>query len=299
MEKEKNIEEILGSVLYDAFCSDEKFEVKTVQEYFEIKKDEEYYEKKNIHSKEELKVTPNEYFYSTSEGFTSLRFLIFDKPVIVHGGTAFGIVAPRITLISSCAVLCKAKEVIVRNGIGITFRGCDFDFAQVSCTDYSNSDSKVRKLLLDENSTIVKEWLKRGIGITKVIGKNKGGLDIEKDREKYEENYFFLHQELKMEDVQDFLSQLDEKGLREFAGGIALENKDNLYRILWEDYVKEDFNSRVEEFYDHKNVDVESCVYDYVWGCDYDCNLDYWTNFDNIIQNNITPIALELEKEKK
>ncbi len=68
--------------------------------------------------------------------------------------------------------------------------------------------------------------------------------------------------------------------------------KDALYRKLWFDHVREDCEGR---FKDGTHM-LKSASYDkvmdraarsYVYDCDYDCTLDYWTNIDDILNNTI------------
>lgn len=63
--------------------------------------------------------------------------------------------------------------------------------------------------------------------------------------------------------------------------------KDSLYRVLWEEHVKED----VAIFCEDNDIDctdklVDSVAYDYVYDGEYDCNLSYWDNIGNLIQRN-------------
>ncbi len=69
--------------------------------------------------------------------------------------------------------------------------------------------------------------------------------------------------------------------------------KDALYRMIWKDYVMEDVEAQLEQNSDasEKLQALPEDVYDslvsqvaerYVHG-DYDCNLDYWSNIDNLI----------------
>lgn len=54
---------------------------------------------------------------------------------------------------------------------------------------------------------------------------------------------------------------------------------DTLYRLFWESYVREDF----ETLGDFSEDELDSYVYDYVYNGNYDCNLSYWNNLENII----------------
>lgn len=60
--------------------------------------------------------------------------------------------------------------------------------------------------------------------------------------------------------------------------------KDELYRLLWSKYVKEDFLSQLDYDDNFTDEDIDDCVKKYVYNSDYDSNLDYWTNINNIIE---------------
>lgn len=60
--------------------------------------------------------------------------------------------------------------------------------------------------------------------------------------------------------------------------------KDELYRLLWSKYVKEDILSQLDYNDDFTDEDIEDCVKKYVYNNDYDSTLDYWTNINNIIE---------------
>ena len=60
--------------------------------------------------------------------------------------------------------------------------------------------------------------------------------------------------------------------------------KDELYRLLWSEYVKEDFLSQLDYNDDFTDEDIDNCVKKYVYNGDYDSNIDSWTNINNIIE---------------
>ncbi len=73
------------------------------------------------------------------------------------------------------------------------------------------------------------------------------------------------------------------------------ELKDAVYRYLWLDYVKEDVRSiadgtpdMFESFTDecYESI-IESAARRYVYDGDYDCNLDYWTNIQNVLNEQL------------
>ena len=71
-------------------------------------------------------------------------------------------------------------------------------------------------------------------------------------------------------------------------------NKDALYRMLWSDYVKMDVLARCEERnIDLEDEDVNRITNMYVGYGEYDCNLSYWDNIDNLIDQ----VCMEEERE--
>lgn len=60
--------------------------------------------------------------------------------------------------------------------------------------------------------------------------------------------------------------------------------KDMLYRILWLEYVKQD----IDQFAEDNDIDIEEGDVDvaaerYVFEGEYDCNLSYWVNINNLL----------------
>lgn len=87
------------------------------------------------------------------------------------------------------------------------------------------------------------------------------------------------------------------KTLKHIVDGLDAVEKDDLYRYLWADHVREDVESRLASDYeemmlnasgetdeDHLKAVVENVVERYVYDGDYDCNLSYWENIDNLIE---------------
>lgn len=63
--------------------------------------------------------------------------------------------------------------------------------------------------------------------------------------------------------------------------------RDQIYRHLWLNYVKEDIESHLDDMDIELTEDqIEEAARRYVYDGNYDCNLDYWTN----IENNINEI---------
>ena len=68
------------------------------------------------------------------------------------------------------------------------------------------------------------------------------------------------------------------------------EHNDMLYRLLWKEHVKEDVLGQLEqnpdigEHFDGNDI-ADAVAERYCFEGDYDCNLDYWSNLDNLINS--------------
>lgn len=66
--------------------------------------------------------------------------------------------------------------------------------------------------------------------------------------------------------------------------------KDEAYRYLWLSYVKADVISHVKDELEDITLtddEVEYIARRHVYEGDYDCNLSYWQNIDNLIDETI------------
>lgn len=60
--------------------------------------------------------------------------------------------------------------------------------------------------------------------------------------------------------------------------------KDVIYRYVWSEYVKDDIESQCESRDIMLTEEaIDEIVNRYVYEGDYDCNLSYWDNIDNLI----------------
>lgn len=69
-------------------------------------------------------------------------------------------------------------------------------------------------------------------------------------------------------------------------------DKDEVYRYLWAEHVKEDVKAHLEDMelqYVAVPEEIKKIVDRYVYEGDYDCNLPYWDNIENLI-NEIVDI---------
>ena len=79
-----------------------------------------------------------------------------------------------------------------------------------------------------------------------------------------------------------------EEKLNKILEELTCEEKDLLYRKLWYNYVLQDAQDVIENYLD---IDVEKSnemakevARKYVYEAEYDCNLSYWTNIEELIK---------------
>ena len=78
------------------------------------------------------------------------------------------------------------------------------------------------------------------------------------------------------------------KKLVELKNSLSSAEQDELYRMLWAERVKEDVIGFCEDSeYSLDDGQIEVVVERYVYEGDYDCNLDYWTNIENLVREVI------------
>lgn len=59
---------------------------------------------------------------------------------------------------------------------------------------------------------------------------------------------------------------------------------DSVYRYLWAQHVREDVESHAEDIdAELTEEEIDKIVERYVYEGDYDCNLSYWDNIENLI----------------
>ncbi len=72
--------------------------------------------------------------------------------------------------------------------------------------------------------------------------------------------------------------------LKDLLASLSSVEKDDLYRLLWSEHVKEDVECICEEDeIDYDDDFVAQVVNLYVYQGKYDCNLSYWENIRNLI----------------
>lgn len=78
------------------------------------------------------------------------------------------------------------------------------------------------------------------------------------------------------------------KELKEKIDNLSYDDQDDIYRYLWSKHVAQDVKNHATNLdieLDDDEIDIITEHYCY-WG-DYDCNLDYWTNIENLIMECI------------
>lgn len=85
-------------------------------------------------------------------------------------------------------------------------------------------------------------------------------------------------------------SSIENMTSSEIFVALSETQKDEIYRMLWSDHVYEDVKARLSENPDlaldeeEEEALCEDVVNAYVYNGDYDCNLSYWDNIDNLIR---------------
>lgn len=91
------------------------------------------------------------------------------------------------------------------------------------------------------------------------------------------------------------MRKIKEMSASELIALLTDAQKDELYRMLWSDHVREDVEAAMEDYSgslpDNENERealVESVVNAYVYDGRYDCNLSYWDNINNLLDDYST-----------
>ena len=75
------------------------------------------------------------------------------------------------------------------------------------------------------------------------------------------------------------------KEFRERLDNMSFAEKDAIYRAVWFERVAEDVESYAEDNYLLTDDIISGIADAFVYEGDYDCNLDYWTNIENLINS--------------
>ena len=86
------------------------------------------------------------------------------------------------------------------------------------------------------------------------------------------------------------INHMIESKLKEKIDGLSSVQREAVYDYLHSQYVRQDIENLLSDEYEDVSVDddfIDVCTYRYVYDGDYECNLDYWTNLKNIIDNEL------------
>ena len=89
------------------------------------------------------------------------------------------------------------------------------------------------------------------------------------------------------------LNEISNKEFFELIDSLKPHRKDELYRYLWVDYVREDMRASFEG-YDVSYLSdndfealIDNCANQLVYNGKYNCNIDYWSNIKELINDNL------------
>ena len=72
--------------------------------------------------------------------------------------------------------------------------------------------------------------------------------------------------------------------MKNFVDSLDWEARDAIYRHIWSERVREDIENHLENMDETLTHDeLRTVVERYVYQGAYDCNLNYWTNIENLI----------------
>ena len=106
--------------------------------------------------------------------------------------------------------------------------------------------------------------------------------------------------------MSQFLDQLAKNEAKSISERLSASTKDELYRLLWKDHVMEDVEAELESTlddddnlsFDDKAYIINEVADRYVYGNEYDCNLSYWDNIDNLINDIKKALIEDRENER-
>lgn len=80
------------------------------------------------------------------------------------------------------------------------------------------------------------------------------------------------------------MRNMNRKDLQDQIDSMSYEDRDDVYRYLWAKSVREDVEGHAADIgIELTPDDIDTIVERYVYDGDYDCNLDYWTNLENLM----------------
>lgn len=89
------------------------------------------------------------------------------------------------------------------------------------------------------------------------------------------------------------LNELSNEEFFKLIDSLKPYRKDELYRYLWVNHVRKDVRTILEEYDvpylsdDDFDALIDDCANRFVYNGEYDCNTDYWTNLDALIDRRL------------
>lgn len=89
------------------------------------------------------------------------------------------------------------------------------------------------------------------------------------------------------------LNELSNEEFFKLIDSLKPYRKDELYRYLWVNHVREDVRTILEEYDvpylsdDDFDAMVDDCANRFVYNGEYDCNTDYWSNLEALIDHRL------------
>lgn len=89
------------------------------------------------------------------------------------------------------------------------------------------------------------------------------------------------------------LNELSNEEFFKLIDSLKPHRKDKLYRYLWVNHVKEDVRAILEEYDvpylsdDNFDALIDDCANRFVYNGEYDCNTDYWSNLEALIDHRL------------
>lgn len=72
---------------------------------------------------------------------------------------------------------------------------------------------------------------------------------------------------------------------KEIIENLSPDERDDLYRTLWAEHVKEDIESYLADNDEELTPEqIDRIVEMYVYDGEYECNLSYWDNISNLVE---------------
>lgn len=87
------------------------------------------------------------------------------------------------------------------------------------------------------------------------------------------------------------LNELSNEEFFEQIDSLNAERKDELYRYLWVNYVREDVREALKDYdtahLSNKDIEllINDCADQLVYNGKYNCNMDYWSNLEELIND--------------